>query len=162
LKCIIVIAPRWPPENTPPNKAHFRVEIVENGDRTYTPLFVESTNREGRMNVLKPHMKTTVETLLDKGISRREIHRKTGINRKTIRRYERLHHLVAAEDNEHSKCPTHQGVAIRARRQSMLLPGNSHISPLFSSHDTKPHQSGDHYILWYLLCFCLVWLTRKK
>jgi transposase/5S rRNA maturation endonuclease (ribonuclease M5) len=62
------------------------------------------------MNVLKPHMKTTVETLLDKGISQREIHRKTGINRKTIRRYERSYHLVA-EDNEHSKCPTHQGVA---------------------------------------------------
>jgi hypothetical protein len=29
-------------------------------------------------------------------------------------------------------------------------------------YQRNSHQSGDHYILWYLLCFGLVWLTRKK
>jgi transposase/5S rRNA maturation endonuclease (ribonuclease M5) len=36
------------------------------------------------MNVLKPHLQTTVITLLDKGVSQREISRKTGVDRKTI------------------------------------------------------------------------------
>ena len=63
------------------------------------------------MNVLKPNLKTTVKTLLDKGISQREINRKTGINRKTIRKYCQLYHLVPPEDNDHSNYPTGEGVA---------------------------------------------------
>jgi transposase len=39
------------------------------------------------MNVLKPDLQTTIKTLLKKGVSQREIERKTGIDRKTIRRY---------------------------------------------------------------------------
>ena len=42
------------------------------------------------MNVLKPYLKTTVETLLKKGASQHEINRKTGVDRKTIRKYARL------------------------------------------------------------------------
>jgi transposase len=38
------------------------------------------------VNVLKPHRKTTVITLLSNQISHHEIHRKTGVDRKTIRR----------------------------------------------------------------------------
>ena len=38
------------------------------------------------MNVLKPHQKSTVVTLLHNGVSQREICRKTGIDRKTIRK----------------------------------------------------------------------------
>ena len=41
------------------------------------------------MNVLKPHLRTTVETLLEAGASQREIRRRTGVDRKTIRRYAR-------------------------------------------------------------------------
>lgn len=41
------------------------------------------------MNVLKPHLQTTVWTLLDGGASQREIERITGIDRKTIRAYKR-------------------------------------------------------------------------
>lgn len=37
------------------------------------------------MNALKPHKKTTVITLLSNQISQHEIHRKTGVDRKTIR-----------------------------------------------------------------------------
>lgn len=39
---------------------------------------------------MKPHLRTTVETLLDRGESQREIERRTGVDRKTIRRYARL------------------------------------------------------------------------
>ncbi|MBU2496325.1 MAG: IS21 family transposase [Candidatus Omnitrophica bacterium] len=63
------------------------------------------------MNVLKPNLKTTVETLLDKGISQREINRKTGINRKTIRRYGQLYHEALSDAPEHSNYPTGEGVA---------------------------------------------------
>jgi len=57
------------------------------------------------MNVLKPHLQTTIETLLEKGVSQREINRKTGIDRKTIRKYAQVHQGVSNED-EHSKSPT--------------------------------------------------------
>ena len=59
------------------------------------------------MNVLKPDMQTTIKTLLNKGVSQREIERKTGIDRKTIRRYAQ----IASHETEHSKSPTDQEVA---------------------------------------------------
>ena len=39
------------------------------------------------MNVLKSHLRSTIETLSARGASQREIERRTGIDRKTIRRY---------------------------------------------------------------------------
>lgn len=39
------------------------------------------------MNVLKSHLRITIQTLLSKGVSQHEIHRRTGVDRKTIRRY---------------------------------------------------------------------------
>lgn len=39
------------------------------------------------MNVLKPNRQTTVITLIQNAVSQHEIHRKTGIDRKTIRKY---------------------------------------------------------------------------
>lgn len=41
------------------------------------------------MNVLKPHLEITVVTLLGNGVGQREICRKTGIDRKTVRRIQR-------------------------------------------------------------------------
>ncbi len=38
---------------------------------------------------MKPHMQTTIETLLRAGRSQREIERVTGIDRKTIRSYQK-------------------------------------------------------------------------
>jgi transposase len=58
------------------------------------------------MNVLKPSLQTTIKTLLSKELSQREIERKTGINRRTIRRYARLCNLSATEEAVNSKCPT--------------------------------------------------------
>jgi transposase len=41
------------------------------------------------LNVLKPHLRVTIRTLLRNGASQREIERLTGVDRKTIRRYGR-------------------------------------------------------------------------
>lgn len=49
------------------------------------------------MNVLKPHLKNTVLTLLSKHVSQHEIARKTGIDRKTIRHY--AHGMASREDS---------------------------------------------------------------
>jgi len=66
------------------------------------------------MNVLKPHLQATVKTLLGKGISQREINRKTGVDRKTIRKYGRDDDLVAGQGAFTSKSPTAQEVATGA------------------------------------------------
>jgi len=58
------------------------------------------------MNVLKPALQSTVKTLLSNEISQREISLKTGIDRKTIRRYARSYGLAAAQETEFSKSPT--------------------------------------------------------
>src|SRR6185312_5946397 len=58
-----------------------------NGDGRYAaPLFLQGS--EG-LNVLKSHLRVTIRTLLQSGASQREIERMTGVDRKTIRRYER-------------------------------------------------------------------------
>jgi transposase len=41
------------------------------------------------VNVLKPHLRAAIQTLLDRGATQREIERMTGVDRKTIRRYQR-------------------------------------------------------------------------
>jgi transposase len=41
------------------------------------------------VNVLKPHLRITVETLLGRGVPQHEIARRTGVDRKTIRKYDR-------------------------------------------------------------------------
>jgi transposase/5S rRNA maturation endonuclease (ribonuclease M5) len=48
---------------------------------------------------------------LGKGMSQREIHRTTGIDRKTIRRYAQSYSFMAFQEAEHSKSSTEQGVA---------------------------------------------------
>jgi transposase/5S rRNA maturation endonuclease (ribonuclease M5) len=74
------------------------------------------------MNVLKPHLQTTVNTLLGKGISQREIERKTGIDRKTIRRIGRLSHLVPPNKDEDSKSPTPEVVATGSGKECRQNP----------------------------------------
>lgn len=63
------------------------------------------------MNVLKPSLQTTIKTLLSKGISHREVQRKTGINRRTIRRYAQTCDLGAADESDNSKYATCPDVA---------------------------------------------------
>jgi transposase/5S rRNA maturation endonuclease (ribonuclease M5) len=61
------------------------------------------------MNVLKPHLQATVKTLLIKGISQREINRKTGVDRKTIRKYGRLDGLEANQSKGAFSPKSHSG-----------------------------------------------------
>jgi transposase/5S rRNA maturation endonuclease (ribonuclease M5) len=63
------------------------------------------------MNVLKPDLQATIKTLLSKGLSQREIERKTGIDRKTIRRYAQSFNLLASPESEPAKSPTEPEVA---------------------------------------------------
>jgi transposase len=48
------------------------------------------------VNVLKPHLQGTVLTLISRGVTQREIHRVTGVDRKTIRTYARAAAACAA------------------------------------------------------------------
>lgn len=63
------------------------------------------------MNVLKPHKKAAIITLLSNGVSRHEISRKAGIDIKTVRKYARWHLGAAEAGQEESKSPTSQQVA---------------------------------------------------
>jgi len=63
------------------------------------------------VNVLKPSKKTTIITLLNNGISQREISRKTNINRKTIRKYAEENNLLSARGILDSKSPAKGEVA---------------------------------------------------
>lgn len=49
---------------------------------------------------MKSHLRITIETLLARGESQHEIHRRTGVDRKTIRRYERLSNSPMATGSE--------------------------------------------------------------
>jgi len=51
------------------------------------------------VNVLKPHLQTTIWTLLEAGRSQREIERVTGIDRKTIRSYQKRFAAAAAANS---------------------------------------------------------------
>jgi transposase len=56
------------------------------------------------VNVLKPHLQTTIWTLLDAGASQREIERVTGIDRKTIRAYQKRFAAAAAPPEVSTGC----------------------------------------------------------
>jgi len=74
------------------------------------------------MNVLKPHLQTTVKTLLGRGISQREINRKTGVDRKTIRKYGQRDGLEADQGVLGSESPTEQHVATGIDTQFGQIP----------------------------------------
>lgn len=78
------------------------------------------------MNVLKPNQKSTVVTLLENGVSQREIGRKTGIDRKTIRK------LVQAMGAAESISPMATGSAGVAGQNPPPRPpaGGVSVSPL--------------------------------
>ena len=86
------------------------------------------------MNVLKPHKRTTIFTLLGLGKSQRDIERITGIDRKTIRSYQRLYEVQRANS---------PGVATDPAQQ--IPPpwppaGDGAVPPLASSK-CEPHRA---------------------
>lgn len=64
------------------------------------------------MNVLKLHQQHTVFTLLEREKGQREIHRLTGIDRKTIRRYEQLYRAQAGASSNSPGVATGSGEAL--------------------------------------------------
>ncbi len=82
------------------------------------------------MNVLKPDKKSTIITLLNNGISQREISRKTKIHRRTVRKYANESGLFPASSDLDSKYPTKGEVAtgsdcIISQNTPPRPPGNS-------------------------------------
>ena len=57
------------------------------------------------MNVLKPHQKSSVLTLVEREVSQHEISRKTGVDRKTIRKLARAVGLALAGGDSNSPTP---------------------------------------------------------
>ena len=51
------------------------------------------------MNVLKQHLQTTISTLLESSTSQRQIERVTGIDRKTIRSYQKQFDEIKANSS---------------------------------------------------------------
>ena len=83
------------------------------------------------MNVLKPHLQTTIATLLAAGRSQREIERVTGIDRKTIRAYQKRLAPAAASNSP--------GVATGSREQNP--PGWPPAPGSISTSACEPHRT---------------------
>ena len=100
------------------------------------------------MNVLKPDKKSTIITLLKNGVGQREIHRKTKINRKTIRKYAKEIDLLPAGSDINPKSPTLATGADRviSGNPPPRPPGNStskeekRAIPLHAGSACEPHR----------------------
>ncbi|CQR44569.1 hypothetical protein THICB3530009 [Thiomonas sp. CB3] len=86
------------------------------------------------MNVLKPHLQTTIWTLLKGGATQREIERITGISRHTIRSYQRR---FAADP---ANCP---GVATDSPIQTAppWPPTLTPVATLLATSRCEPHRA---------------------
>ena len=86
------------------------------------------------MNVLKPHKRTTIFTLLGLGKSQRDIERITGIDRKTIRSYQRRY------EADQSNSP---GVATDPPRQTAppWPPTCLPVAPPLATSKCEPHRA---------------------
>ena len=69
------------------------------------------------MNVLKLHLRATVFTLLERNKSQREVQRLTGIDRKTIRKYQQLYRAQQPAEDSHSP-----GVATDSAESQRQIP----------------------------------------
>jgi transposase len=90
------------------------------------------------VNVLKPHLQTTIWTLLEAGTSQREIERVTGIDRKTIRTYQRRFAAAAP--------PTSPGVATDSPAAAtapvpQIPPPRPPTSAVVSTSACEPHRA---------------------
>lgn len=63
------------------------------------------------MNVLKSHLRISIVALLESGVAQREIERRLGVSRKTIRRYQRLANSPTPATGSESLAPNSPGVA---------------------------------------------------
>jgi Trp operon repressor len=138
-------------QNPPPNYADIAIKIAAAGDRTCMLPFVLFTNGRERMNVLKPSPQTTIKILLSKEISQREIERKTGIDRKTIRRCARLSGSSPTGDSAISKSPTSAAklpFRCRARRETAAVDPDQHGYPVRRALGRGPDVQVEAVLAW--------------
>lgn len=86
------------------------------------------------MNVLTSDKKSTIKTLLKQGVSQHEIHRKTGLDRKTIRNYAKQVGRIS-ETGSDSKSSTPEEVAT-----GFLTPEIQNPPPWPPAHDEPGHR----------------------
>ncbi|EKS69097.1 integrase catalytic subunit [Burkholderia sp. SJ98] len=76
------------------------------------------------MNVLKQHLQSAIFTLLERGVSQHRIHELTGIDRKTIRRYQALYEARRADGaNSSTAATTGSGDPVVAQNPPLLSRG---------------------------------------
>jgi hypothetical protein len=76
------------------------------------------------VNVLKPHLKLTIATLLARGVGQHEIGRLTGVSRTTIRAYQRS--MTVAESNCHTPA-TGSGGIVRGPGGNVITATRTHL-----------------------------------
>jgi len=84
------------------------------------------------MNVLKSHLRVTIQTLIGYGVSHREIARRTGVDRKTIRRY--------AEDSKSPGVAT-GSEAVGDQNPPPRPPGSELVAATTMPSACEPHRS---------------------
>jgi len=99
------------------------------------------------MNVLKPDKKATLVTLLKNNIGQREISRKAGINRKTIRKYGRRFDIIPSPDKGVSATSTELVVTGQDKDQNQnppprppVIPVDTQKIPFHARSACEPHR----------------------
>src|SRR5690606_6747646 len=77
------------------------------------------------LNVLKSHLRITIETLLANGASQHEISRRTGVDRKTIRKYQSNSPMATGSESTEGQNP----------------PPRSPAPPKHASSACEPHRT---------------------
>jgi transposase len=94
------------------------------------------------VNVLKPHLQTTVWTLLEAGASQRQIERVTGIDRKTIRGYQKRF-ATAAPANSPGVATDSPGVTTGLAQQipPPRPPASAPVTTTVTASACEPHRA---------------------
>ena len=74
------------------------------------------------MNVLKPDKKSTIMTLLKNDVGQREIHRKTNIDRKTIRKYAKESGFLSEVSDKIQNPPPRPPVNSPSKEEKRTIP----------------------------------------
>lgn len=93
------------------------------------------------MNVLKPHRRIMVETLLSSGATQREIERRTGVDRKTIRRYASGSIPDAPNSSTPATGSAEAAEQIPPARPPALVTADASVTTRFMPSACEPHRA---------------------
>src|SRR5690606_37052858 len=79
------------------------------------------------LNVLKSHLRITIETLLANGASQHEVARRTGVDRKTIRKYQSNSPMAAGSEPGDGQNPPSRPPALPTHASSACEPHRAWI-----------------------------------